>query len=222
MMNHPKEPVSDTPCPKSPHLDSVRVDLVRFNILLFDGFETLDACGPAEIAGKAPDRYRLGYYSMRGGVVTSAQKLEACTRPLEEMSPGVLLIPGGEGTRTLVDDAGFIERLRRAALEATVVLTVCTGASLLAKTNLMDGKNATTNKIAFDWVASLNPRVNWIRRGRWVQDGALFSSSGVSAGMDMTLAFIAEDRGVEEAERIAGRIEYLWNRHPDDDPFAIS
>ncbi|MDR3265558.1 MAG: DJ-1/PfpI family protein [Synergistaceae bacterium] len=193
--------------------------VLPFNILLFEGFETLDACGPAEIAGKVP-RYRLGYYSMNGGPVTSAQQLEVNTRPLREMPPGLFLIPGGMGTRTLVDDAGFIEQIRWAALEARFVLTVCTGASLLAKTGLMDGKSATTNKIAFDWVVSVNPKVNWIRRGRWVRDGSLFSSSGVSAGMDMTLAFIAEDLGAEEAERIARRIEYLWNRHPDDDPFV--
>jgi transcriptional regulator GlxA family with amidase domain len=206
--------------PKEPYPDIPRLDIWPFNILLFDGFETLDACGPAEIAGVAPDRYRLGYYSAGGGMVISTQKLEVRTRPLTDLSPGVLLIPGGQGTRTLVDDAAFIEQVRRVASEALFVLTVCTGASLLAKTDLMDGKSATTNKMSFDWVASLNPKVNWIRRGRWVRDGSLFSSSGVSAGMDMMLAFIAEDRGVEEAERIARRIEYLWNRHPGDDPFA--
>ncbi|MDR3230546.1 MAG: DJ-1/PfpI family protein [Synergistaceae bacterium] len=208
---------SDERCTETEKLHS---DVLPFNILLFEGFETLDACGPAEIAGKAPGRYRLGYYSMRGGLVTSVQRLEVNTRPITEMSPGLLLIPGGKGTRTLVDDADFIEQIRRAALEAQFVLAVCTGASLLARTGLMDGKNATTNKISFDWVVSVNPGVNWIRRGRWVRDGSLFSSSGVSAGMDMTLAFIAEDLGVQEAERIARRIEYLWNRHPDDDPFV--
>ncbi|MDR1731985.1 MAG: DJ-1/PfpI family protein [Synergistaceae bacterium] len=194
--------------------------ILHFNILFFEGFETLDACGPAEIAGKAPERYLPGYYSSRGGVVRSAQGLAVETRPLREMVRGLLLIPGGEGTRTLVSDAAFIAELERAALNSDYVLTVCTGAALLAKTGLMDGKNATTNKISFDWVASVNPKVNWIRRGRWVRDGALYSSSGVSAGMDMTLAFIAEDMGMEQAERIARRIEYLWNRHPDDDPFV--
>ena len=63
-------------------------------------------------------------------------------------------------------------------------MSVCTGSALLARAGVLDGLKATTNKRAFDWVRSQGPRVTWMPRARWVQDGSVFTSSGVSAGMD--------------------------------------
>lgn len=84
----------------------------------------------------------------------------------------------------------------------------------------MDGLKATSNKKALEWVMSVSDQVDWIRHARWVRDGKFYTSSGVSAGMDMALGFVSDLYGVQKAEQIAGDIEYIWNRNQNADPFA--
>lgn len=195
--------------------------MVNFNIFLFDGFETLDAFGPAEIIGMLPEQYKLHYYSISGGLVTSSHNIRVDTISAAQTDmTGVLLIPGGMGTRPLVNDEKFIEQIKAISQKADYVLTVCTGSALLAKTGLLKGKQATTNKRAFDWVCSIDQEVNWQRKARWTIDGNFYTSSGVSAGMDMTLGFVSDTSGIDNAVDVARRIEYIWNPNKDDDPFA--
>lgn len=196
--------------------------MVNFNVLLFNGFETLDAFGPAEVIGRLPDKYSLKYCSLLGGMVESSQGVQVNTLPFAEIEPdGVLLIPGGMGTRALVSDEHFICQLKILSQQAQYVLSVCTGSALLAKTDLLSGKGATSNKRAFKWVSSINTQVNWVKKARWVVDGKYYTSSGVSAGMDMALGFISDRFGVETANNIACDIEYRWNSDKDKDPFAV-
>jgi transcriptional regulator GlxA family with amidase domain len=84
----------------------------------------------------------------------------------------------------------------------------------------MDNRPATSNKIAWDWVVQQGPKVLWKRRARWVDDGDLVTSSGVSAGTDMALAVIARLHGREMALTAARNMEYTWHERADDDPFA--
>lgn len=190
-------------------------------LLLFPGFETLDACGPAEMFGQLQEHYTLHCISARGGGVESQQGLVFETQPWEKIAHGPLLIPGGYGTRPLVEDAAYLAKLRQLAEAAPYVLTVCTGSALLARTGLLDGRQATSNKLSFDWVLSQGPQVRWQKKARWVKDGKYYTSSGVSAGMDMALGFIAEHFGIAKAEEIARFTEYVWNRDPAQDPFAL-
>ena len=132
----------------------------------------------------------------------------------------ILLVPGGRGTRREVDNGALIAWLRRHAEACEIVATVCTGAALLARTGLLDGRKATTNKASFGWVRTQGPGVDWQPRARWVVDGKYWTSSGVSAGMDMALALIAHLNGAETAQRVATYAEYRWNVDPDDDPFS--
>lgn len=193
----------------------------NFDILLFDNFETLDAFGPVEIIGRMSDTYHLNYYSMSGGMVVSRQGIRIETKPVSEMTlQNTLLIPGGQGTRELIDDVDFIQSLTVLVQKAKFVLTVCTGSALLAKTGFLNGKNATSNKRAFDWVQSVNPEVHWARRARWVVDGNIYSSSGVSAGMDMTVGFLRDLYGVAVAQKVCEEIEYIWNSDESLDPFS--
>lgn len=195
--------------------------MTDFNIILFDHFETLDAFGPAEIIGKMPDRYQLHYFSDQGGLVTSSQQIQVMTEPFSALNPcGVLLIPGGIGTRTLVDNDDFIQQLSILVRKAPYVLAVCTGSALLAKTGFLDKRAATSNKRAFEWVQSINTNVQWIKQARWIVDENCYTSSGVSAGMDMTLGFIGDLFGQTTAENIATSIEYLWNTDKNFDPFS--
>jgi putative intracellular protease/amidase/GNAT superfamily N-acetyltransferase len=195
--------------------------LKDFNIIVFDGFETLDAMGPAEIIGSLPDAFNLRLCSAEGGLVISAQNLCVDTAAFASIKPGgVLLIPGGIGTRQLVGDPWYIGRLRALALDAETVLTVCTGSALFSKTGLLDGRKATSNKKLFSWAQAVNPNVRWRRQARWVIDGKFYTSSGVTAGMDMTLGFIRDTVGYDAAKTVAENMEYLWNEDKDSDPFA--
>jgi transcriptional regulator GlxA family with amidase domain len=196
--------------------------MTSFDILLFDGFETLDAFGPAEIVGHFPDAYALSCRAPGGGTVTSAQGVRVETQPMAGIRPGgVLLVPGGIGTRALARDVGFLRELRKLAEGAAWVLTVCTGSGLLAASGFLDGRRATTNKKAFQWPVSVGPNVDWARSARWVADGNVYTSSGVSAGMDMTLGFLRDRHGEKAARAAAGDIEYSWSGDPENDPFAI-
>ena len=195
--------------------------MIPFNVILFDGFETLDAFGPVEIIGKIPKAYTLGYFSMSGGVVLSSHQVSVNTLSFSEIDAlGVLLIPGGMGTRKLVDDNDFIEKIKTLSQKAPYVLTVCTGSALLAKTGLLRGKSATSNKLAFDWVCDNDNDVNWVRQARWVKEDKYYTSSGISAGIDMTLGFISDMHGEKAANEICKYTEYIWNRDKANDPFA--
>jgi putative intracellular protease/amidase len=194
---------------------------MNINIFLFDGFETLDAFGPVEILGRM-EEYRLCYYSIYGGTVISAQNTSISTESIQTAAKeGILVIPGGRGTRALVNDSIFIDTLKNAAEQASYCLSICTGSALLAKTGLLNGRRATSNKKAFSWVTSLNSSVGWVKKARWVTDGKYYTSSGVSAGIDMTLGFIRDRFGEAAAVKIADDIEYIWNNDCSRDSFAI-
>lgn len=193
---------------------------MNVNIFLFPDFETLDAFGPVEVLGRI-EEYRLHYVSVNGGLVTSKQGIPVLTEKIADTDPsGILLIPGGMGTRPLLHNADFLEELAGMAKPSAYCLTVCTGSALLAQAGLLDGKKATTNKMAFETVRSLNQNVIWLGRARWVVDGKYYTSSGISAGIDMALGFAADRFGREKANKIAQHIEYIWNADQENDPFA--
>jgi len=190
--------------------------------LLFPGFELLDVFGPLEMFGALPDDFALQMLAETAGPVASRQGPKAVADvALADAKPhDILLVPGGRGTRREVDNAALIDWLKRHAEASGIVATVCTGAALLARTGLLDGRKATSNKASFAWVVSQGPNVLWQPRARWAVDGKFYTSSGVSAGMDMALALIAAVCGPDKAGSVADYAEYRWNNDPDDDPFA--
>lgn len=191
------------------------------SILLFPDFETLDAFGPVEVLGPI-EEYKLRYISVTGGTITSRQGVRVLTEDIQNADcDGILLITGGQGTRSLVNDMKFIEKLSDMVSKSKYCLTVCTGSALLAKTGLLDHKKATSNKKAFEWVKSINKNVLWVEKARWVVDEKYFTSSGVSAGIDMALGFVSERFGLNKAQKTAEHIEYVWNPDPNNDPFAV-
>lgn len=196
----------------------------NISFLLFEDFETLDVFGPAEIFGRMPAVYQLNYYSLAGGWVGNKDQVHIATQKLALAidNTTIFLIPGGMGTRVLVHDTEFLDWIRRISEQSFYVLTVCTGSALLAKTGLLDGKEATTNKRAFVWVTTNGEKVLWKKNDRWTVDGKFYSSAGVSAGIDMTLGFIADQHGEELAQQIAQEIEYKWNANKEDDSFQVS
>jgi len=195
---------------------------MNVGILLFEEFETLDVFGPVEILGRLKNDFKIKFYSLAGGDISNSHGVTIFTKILEEIENGVdiFLIPGGYGTRTEVENEPLLKAIREIAESSRYVLTVCTGTSLLAKTGLLDFKNATSNKIAFEWVITNGPNVNWIRKARWVVDGKFYTSSGVTAGMDMTLDFLKDLHGVDVARQLAEQIEYEWTEDSKNDSFC--
>lgn len=193
----------------------------NINVILFHDFTFLDALGPVEVFGRLKQFYEINFYSLDGGSVSTSPELGITVKPIKDIqSFDVLLIPGGFGTRTLVKDEAFINCLKELAVKSQDVLTVCTGSALLAKTGLLKKIKATSNKLSWDWVIEQDSDVNWVREARWVADGKYYSSSGVSAGIDMALGYVSDKMGVEIAEQIAKSMEYIWNKDSKTDPFA--
>lgn len=190
--------------------------------ILYDEFETLDVFGPIEVLGRLTDHFNPLFYSLAGGIVTSSQQVPVMTEPLSDLNSTryVLLIPGGTGARGLVNDEAFIQTLRSLAEGAEFILTVCTGSILLSRTGILDGKRATSNKRVFAWTRTA-PEVIWEQSARWVRDGPVYTSSGVIAGTDMALGFIADLLGYPLAHQVSREIEYEWNEDPGHDPFSV-
>jgi putative intracellular protease/amidase len=145
--------------------------------VLFEGFELLDLFGPLEAFGQLNRSGTCGIITVseRAGAVVSAQGPKGIADYHFANCPDVqmLLVPGGIGTRREVENGKLIEFLRDRSALAELVMSVCTGAGLLARAGLLDGRRATTNKQAFDWPVSQGPRVNWIRQARWVNTANL-------------------------------------------------
>jgi transcriptional regulator GlxA family with amidase domain len=192
---------------------------------------TLDVYGPVQAFGSArvpgpdgrPQRlFEIVTVAERAGAVRSGEgPATVADHAFADVPPyDVLLVPGGFGTRAAVANQSLLDALAAASRRASITATVCTGAALLARTGLMDGRPATSNKIAWAWVVEQGPRVRWQREARWVDDGDLVTSSGVSAGIDMALAVVARLLGRDMALAAARNMEYVWREDAGDDPFA--
>lgn len=190
--------------------------------LIFEGFELLDVFGPMEMFGKLQDDFSLELVAETAGPVQSAQTLKAvASQTIEDAGPyDILFVPGGIGTRREVGNDALLSWIAKKSASAEFTLSVCTGSALLAKAGLLDGRRATTNKAAFAWVCQQGPKTEWVPQARWVEDGPFLTSSGISAGMDMTLRAIAIMHGLEAAENVAVQCEYDWHRDSTWDPFA--
>jgi transcriptional regulator GlxA family with amidase domain len=195
---------------------------MRVGVLLFENFETLDVFGPVEILGRLKEHYQVRFYSQQGGVISNTHGVSIETEMLENVIGGtdIFLIPGGLGTRKEINNRELIETVRQVSESSKFILTVCTGSALLAKTGLLDNRMATSNKRAFDWVVTTGEKVTWIKKARWTVDGNIYTSSGVSAGMDMTLGFLSDRHGLEFARTVASQIEYNWQEDKNADIFC--
>ena len=203
----------------------------RVALALFEGFNVLDAYGPVEAFAMSRIPGAHGAMQPLFDIVTMAEFAGAvhsgegpATYAAYSFADvpefDILLIPGGPGTRRGVTNIPLLNQLATVSQRAAITATVCTGSALLARTGLLDGRPATSNKLAWDWVLEQGPQVNWQRRARWVDDGDIITSSGVSAGIDMALSLIARLHSRETAQEAANRMEYHWHDTPDNDPFA--
>ena len=184
-------------------------------ILLFDDVEVLDFAGPFEIfsvTNELNDDKLFQVYTVsltraavrakNGLSVNADYSLGDCP------APDVLILPGGVGTRKLLEVPVVIDWVRACAAAAEQVLSVCTGSLLLARAGLLEGLKATTHHRVFDLLAELAPRTEILKGQRFVDNGRIVTSAGVSAGLDASLHVVGQLCGPELARRTAAYIEY--------------
>lgn len=190
--------------------------------LVFPGFETLDYFGPMEmLAGYGEQTEIISVAKGRDSVPSvHGQRIVIDKTISEKNDYDLLFIPGGDSALDEAKDEELLQWIREASANAERVMAVCTGSVLLGMTGVLDGRRATTNKMDFTKTVPLAPNVEWVKEARWVEDGKFFTSSGVSAGMDMALAVMADLFGMEMADGIANGCEYEWHKDASRDPFA--
>ena len=176
-------------------------------IPLYDRFTALDAVGPYEVLSRLPGAEVVFVAEQAGAVRTDTRALTlVAERALADVDAcDVVVVPGGPGTREMLEPQPLHEWLR--AIDATTEWTtsVCTGALLLGAAGLLDGLEATTHWSAFDTLATLGARPT---ERRVVPQGKVVTAAGVSAGIDMALWLAGQIAGDEVAKAIQLGIEY--------------
>lgn len=194
---------------------SSAADVRHIGILLFDDVEELDAVGPWEVLAYwtltyPEDGYRVSCLSADGNPVTAAKGLVlgAHTSLAEAPPLEVLLHPGGQGTRPLLRDPDHLDWVRHQRTTAPLLMSVCSGSLVYAAAGLLQGRPATTHWGAVDELRRLDPSVQVRERDRWVDDGDVITSAGVSAGIDMALHLVDLLAGTDRARQVRRGIQY--------------
>ncbi len=188
---------------------TVRDDLTKVAILIFDGVQIIDYTAPYEVFGQA-----------HFNVFTVAEKTEAITTAMgmsvnpahsfaDHPEPDILLVPGGD-VHGVLDSPGTIQWIQQNAEKADYVLSVCNGALILAKTGLLDGLSATTFYGLLGELERMAPNTKVVNNKRFVDNGKVITSAGLSAGVDASLHLVSKILGKGQAQNIALHIEYRW------------
>jgi len=184
-------------------------------ILIFDDVEVLDFAGPFEVFSVTNE---LNNYSLLNVYTVAREKKPVKARNglsvnpdysiNEATHPDILIVPGGSGTRPILQQQDILTWIRQSAENADRVLSVCTGALLLAKVGLLDGLKATTHRSALELLGELAPNTEIVREVRFVDNGKVITAAGISAGIDMSLYVVELLYGKEIAQQTAAYMEY--------------
>jgi transcriptional regulator GlxA family with amidase domain len=187
---------------------------IRIGIFVFDDVEELDAVGPWEVltawAARSPLRPQVVTFSADGAGVRCAKGL-SIVPDLSSADLGplhVLVYPGGRGTRALAADAAHLAWVREMRRTTPLMTSVCTGALVYAAAGLLSGRPATTYWDAFDELVALDPTVLADTEARFVDDGDVVTSAGVSAGIDMALHLVGRLESPDAARAVRRAIQY--------------
>ena len=196
--------------------DRDKSDTRNVAIVVFDDVEILDFCGPYEVFSVASRNCEPAAFS----VYTVAPK----KRPImainglsvnpdfgftdDAPSPDVLVVPGGIGTRKMMDDTDVLSWIRRQSKTAEIVSSVCTGALVLGRAGLLDGLEVTTHHTAYDLLRNVAPSAIVREDCRFVDNGTLVTSAGISAGIDMSLHLVKRLAGEQVANATTQQMEY--------------
>ncbi|WP_282606644.1 DJ-1/PfpI family protein [Pelagibius sp. Alg239-R121] len=187
---------------------------MQIGILLFDRVEELDFAGPYEILAAAEDRrpeeIQVRTYAFDQLGVTCNKRLQVSAHALCQDAPqlDVLLVPGGNGSRAVADNPDMVQWVKDQAAGAQWVTSVCTGARILEAAGLVDGKRITTFHDAIPELRATGRAAEVLDNVRFVQDGSLVTSAGVSAGIDMTLWLLGQLTSPAFAREVQAYVEY--------------
>ena len=186
-------------------------------ILLFDDVEELDFCGPFEVFNLVNEVTGEQYFNVF--TVAANHRLVKTHNNLQVMpdfslsagpEPDILVIPGGIGSRAALRDEMVMRWLKTLAPRVELLLSVCTGALILAEAGLLDGLQATTHHTCFDELAERAPQASLVRDVKYVDNGPIILSGGISAGIDMSLYVVARLIDHATAVMVAREMEYDW------------
>ena len=207
--------VTDSACAAEGRGDVTR----QVQILAFDGMEVLDYAGPYEVFNVAGEQTSPAAFQVQTVGVSSRpvgrggfEVVPVC-QYREAPPAGILVIPGGRGTRPLMGDRALLAWIAGRAAGAELVMTVCTGALLAAAAGLLDGLAATTHHGAFGELERAAPTATVVRGVRFVRSAPrLYTSAGVSAGVDLALHVVEELAGGEARAATEAEMEWMWDR----------
>lgn len=203
----------------------------RVGIVLFENIEVLDFCGPFEVFSvtrlreekrrEEPSPFEVFLVAERPEPVTTTGNMKVIPHCTFENCPRlhVLVVPGGWGTRQELNNPAMLEWLRTRAAEVETLTSVCTGSMLLGFAGLLNGLHATTHWRSLDWMRDSFPAVTVEYEKHVVEDGRVFTSAGISAGIDMALMVVARYFGKDIARATARHMEY---RYPDSNERRVS
>lgn len=182
----------------------------RIAVVVFPGFQLLDAAGPIS-AFDIARRYGGGAYDIRllapgGGEVKSSSVASFTTEDLSDGPWDTIVVAGGNASRGLVESRAIVDWLSRVAPAARRVTSVCSGAFFLAEAGLLDGRRATTHWSATDDFARRYPKVRLDADRIFIKDGDVWTSAGITAGIDLALALIEDDLGTQIARHTAQQL----------------
>lgn len=209
----------------------------RIALVGFEGFQILDIAGPVEVFTKANDhmpeitaepfRYELIVASPSGGVITSSSGMQvAGTRAIADLHDDLdtLMIAGGPeaAVREVATTTGLLEWIVARAPHTRRVASICTGAFLLGGSGLLDGRRATTHWSGTKALEAMLPKTEVVPDAIFVGDGHIFTSAGVTAGIDLSLAFVEQDCGPQVALNAARELVLYLRRVGGQSQFSTS
>lgn len=182
-------------------------------IYLFEGFEELDALGPWEVLASWTQQHPDDGWSIRlvadtVSPVRAAKGAVITPHETREIKLDVVIVPGGDGSRTVMHDGAVLDWLRELNETGVLVASVCTGALVLASAGLLSNRPATTYFAAVDELRAVDSSINVLPHERWVDDDDIVTSAGISAGIDMALHLVDRLAGTERARQVRRHIQY--------------
>lgn len=193
-------------------------------VLVFDNFQLLDATGPIaafEIAYRLQNRPApISVLALEAGAVRSSSGVELNARSFRRARPDMLIVAGGEGTRTAATCKATLAFVRSVADRGHRVASVCSGSYVLAEAGLLDGRRATTHWNRTQDFVRRYPGVRLEADRIYVQDGNIWSSAGITAGIDLALAMIADEFGEEIAHQTARQLVVYHRRSGGQSQFS--